>query len=249
MVTVKQSLNKRLIARLDIKNKFLIKGINLEGLRKIGDPNAFAQRYYLNGIDEILFIDCVASLYNRNSLIDIVKTATRDIFIPITVGGGIRSIEDVEKILNAGADKIAINTFAVENPKILKEISRLYGSQCLVLSIAAKKKDQKSWEVYTNGGREKTNIEVIEWIKKASDFGVGEILLTSIDQEGTRMGFDLDLIKTATKATHVPIIASGGAGNLHHIHEALKISQAVALADMLHYNRISVLKIKNSIIK
>jgi cyclase len=240
----KKKLKKRLIARLDIKNKYLIKGINLEGLRKIGDPNHFANNYYKNNIDEILFIDCVASLYKRNSLIDVIKFVTKNIFVPITVGGGIRSVKDVEKLLNAGSDKITINTFAVEKPIILKEISRIYGSQCLVLSVQAKKIKEGKWEVYTNGGREKTGLDVIDWIKKSIQLGIGEILLTSIDQEGTRNGFDLDLLRSVSRFSTVPIIASGGAGKLEHIKSAFNFADAVAIADMLHYKRFSISKIK-----
>ena len=240
----KKKLKKRLIARLDIKNKNLIKGINLEGLRKIGDPYHFANNYYKNNIDEILFIDCVASLYKRNSLIDVIKFVTKNIFVPITVGGGIRSVKDVEKLLNAGSDKITINTFAVEKPIILKEISRIYGSQCLVLSVPAKKIKEGKWEVYTNGGREKTGLDVIDWIKKSIQLGIGEILLTSIDQEGTRNGFDLDLLRSVSRFSTVPIIASGGAGKLEHIKSAFNFADAVAIADMLHYKRFSISKIK-----
>jgi len=183
--------NIRLIARLDIKGPNLIKGINLEGLRIIGSPNEYALRYYLQGADELIYMDCVASLYGRNHLSEIIKAAAHDIFVPITVGGGIRSVDDATKILRAGADKLAINTAAVATPGLITEISRRFGSQCMVLSIEAKQVGQDRWEVYTDNGRERTGLDVVEWAKLGVSMGAGEILLTSVDKEGTRKGFDV----------------------------------------------------------
>jgi len=239
--------NIRLIARLDIKGKNLIKSIHLEGLRVIGSPNEYAQRYYNNGIDELVLIDCVASLYGRNNLGDIVKETAKDVFVPMTVGGGIRSIDDVTNLLRCGADKVAVNTAAVANPNLIKDISQRFGSQCMVLSVEAKQKGPNEWEAYTDNGRERTGLNVIEWIKKGISLGAGEILLTSIDREGTRKGFDIDLVKAITNEVSVPVIASGGMGKPEDIIDVVKQgkSSAVAMADILHYQRYSLDDIRN----
>ena len=241
----------RLIGRLDIKNSNLIKAINLEGLRIVGKPNDYAKNYYQNGIDELLFMDSVATLYNRNSLSDIIKNVTKDIFIPITVGGGIRSLKDAKNILNSGADKVAINTEAVKNPNFISELAKTIGSQSVVLSIEAKKRDKNFWEVYTNNGRDPSGLDVINWIKKATDLGAGEILLTSVDKEGTRNGYDVELMSTASDATDIPIIASGGLGKLNHLTDVINQGQidAVAVADAIHYKRISIKDLKDTISK
>lgn len=234
--------NLRLIARLDIKGPNLIKGIHLEGLRVIGSPAEHALRYYAQGADELIYMDCVASLYGRNHLAEIVSTAAKDIFVPITVGGGIRSVEDAAKILRAGADKVAINTAAVGNPQLITEISRKFGSQCMVLSVEAKQYAPGRWEVYTDNGRERTGLDVVEWVKKGVDLGAGEILLTSVDKEGTRKGFDCALIKAVTEQVSVPVIASGGMGKPGDILAAVEqgSADAVAMADILHYKRATV---------
>jgi len=231
----------RLIARLDIKGQNLIKGIHLEGLRIIGSPNKFAHKYYNQGADELIFMDTVASLYGRNHLGDIIKSVAKDIFIPMTVGGGIRSVEDAIAILRLGADKVAVNTAAVERPALISEISNALGSQAMVLSVEAKKIDKKKWEVYTDNGRESTGIDVIEWLIKGENLGAGEVLLTSVDFEGTRKGFDLDLIKAATDKISIPVIASGGMGKYQDLHDAVYNSDAdaIAMADVLHYNRLT----------
>jgi cyclase len=236
----------RLIARLDIKGENLIKGIHLEGLRKIGDPNKFAKKYYKQGVDEILFMDCVASLYGRNNLVDVIKKSAKDIFIPITVGGGIRSAENASELLHNGADKICINTAAVSKPKLITELAMRFGSQCIVLSVEAKKTDNNYWEVFTHNGREKTGLNVIDWIKKAIKLGVGEILLTSIDFEGTEKGFDYELIKKTSSFCSVPLIISGGLGKLDHINKLLNNSHfdALAAASVLHYKKINPKVIK-----
>jgi cyclase len=241
----------RLVARLDIKSSNLIKSIHLEGLRVVGDPNTYAKKYYQEGIDELVFIDCVATLYGRNNLSDIIYKATKDIFVPITVGGGIRSLNDAKNILNCGADKIAVNTGAVTNPKFISELANTIGSQSVVLSVEAKKRNANRWEVYTSNGREQTGLDVFEWIKKSVSLGVGEILLTSIDKEGTRKGFDIDLMKLASQATDIPIIASGGLGNINHLIELINLGKidAAAVADAIHYRRISVKELKNTIAK
>ncbi|TGL99208.1 imidazole glycerol phosphate synthase subunit HisF [Leptospira jelokensis] len=229
----------RLIARLDIKGSNLIKGVHLEGLRVIGKPSDFAHKYYKQGADELIYIDSVASLYGRNHLGEIVEDSVKDIFIPLTVGGGIRSVEDATSLLRSGADKVAINTAAVKNPNLISDISRKFGSQCMVISIQAKQVDEGKWEVFTDNGREKTGLDVVIWAKKAVELGAGEILLTSIDKEGTRKGFDVELVKSVTDVTSVPVIASGGMGMpehmidvIHHAH-----ADAIAMADILHYDR------------
>jgi cyclase len=228
----------RLIARLDIKGENLIKGVHLEGLRVIGAPEKYACDYYEQGADELIYMDIVASLYGRSNLLDIVRRTAQDIFVPLTVGGGVRSIEDVTSLLLAGADKIAINTAAVNRPELITEVSRKFGSQCMVLSIEAKKMSDSSWEVYTDCGRERTGLNVINWVQKGIQLGAGEILLTSIDQEGTRMGFDLELLKAVEAISRVPVIISGGYGDSQHLVKAANAgANAIAFADMLHYRR------------
>ena len=232
----------RLIARLDIKGPNLIKGIHLEGLRVIGDPQEHAKKYYEQGADELIYIDIVASLYGRSKLPEIVSRTAENVFVPLTVGGGIRNIEDVRELLRAGADKVAINTAAVQRPSLINEVSRRFGSQCMVLSIEAKKQSDTMWEVYTDSGREKTGIDVVDWAKEGVEQGAGEILLTSIDYEGTRKGFDIDLIKKITDAVNIPVIASGGMGSEEHIRFAIEEggAAAIAMADILHYERSTI---------
>lgn len=229
--------NLRLIARLDIKGPNLIKGIHLEGLRVIGDPHAHAVRYYHDGADELLYMDAVASLYGRNSLIEIVRHTTRDVFVPMTVGGGIRSVEDVEALLQAGADKVAVNTAAVARPDLIREISRRFGAQCMVIQIDAKARPS-GWEVYTDGGREHTGKDAVAWAREAESLGAGEVLLTSIDREGTRKGMDTGLLAAVAAAVSIPVIASGGVGSAEHLIAAAGCGVgAVAVADLLHYRR------------
>jgi len=234
--------NIRLIARLDIKGPNLIKGIHLEGLRVMGPPNEHALRYYLQGADELLYMDCVASLYGRNHLGDIVKAAAKDIFVPMTVGGGIRSVDDAIDILRAGADKVAVNTAAVANPQLITDIARRFGSQCMVLSIEAKQVGADRWEIYTDNGRERTGLDVVEWVKRGVDMGAGEILLTSVDKEGTRKGFDIALVKAVSAEVSVPVIASGGMGKAEDLLAVVNEggADAVAMADILHYKRAEI---------
>ena len=210
----------RIIARLDIKGSNLIKGIHLEGLRVIGDPRVYARKYYQEGVDELVYMDVVASLYGRNNLHDIVRHAAHDVFVPLTVGGGLRSVDDVRDILRAGADKVAINTAAVKRPELIRDVSTVFGSQCMVLSIEAKRQSDGRWHVYTDNGREKTGIDVIEWAIRGVELGAGEILLTSVDREGTRKGFDIELARAVSDAVPVPVIASGGMGSIEQIGRA-----------------------------
>ena len=240
--------NIRLIARLDIKGSNLIKGIHLEGLRVLGKPNDFALDYYRDGIDEMVFMDSVASLYGRNHLADVIRSATESIFVPLTVGGGIRTIDDVKEILRAGADKVAINSYVVQEPKLISEVAEKFGSQCMVLSIEAKQVSDNRWEVYVSNGREKTGLDVVEWAAKAVGLGAGELLLTSIDREGTRKGFDIDLMKAVSSEVSVPVIASGGMGSFSDFVDVVKLGGvgAVAMADILHYKRASVSQIREA---
>ena len=236
----------RLIGRLDIKGPNLIKGIHLEGLRVVGNPSEYAHKYYKNGIDELIYIDSVASLYGRNNLSEILEETVKDIFIPITVGGGIRSIEDATRILRSGADKIAINTAAVLNPSLITSISQRFGSQCMVLSIQAKSQANGKWEVYTDNGRERTGLDVVEWVQRGVELGAGEILLTSVDKEGTRKGFDIELVKAVTSKVSVPVIASGGMGEPKHLVDVVTKgnADAVTMADILHYDRYPLSEIR-----
>ena len=241
-------LASRLIPRLDIKGPNLVKGIQLEGLRVIGNPAEHALRYYEEGADELLYIDIVASLYGRNNLVDVVARTAAEIFVPLTVGGGIRKVEDINRLLRAGADKVAINTAAIQRPELITEASRIFGSQCIVVSIEAKRRPQGGWEAYTDNGREKTGVDAVEWARRAVELGAGEVLLTSVDLEGTRRGFDLELITAIGPSVEVPVIACGGAGSVEHIAQALRAgADAVAVASLLHYKTESVGTIKSSL--
>jgi len=240
--------NLRIIPRLDIKGKNLIKGVQLEGLRVIGDPQEYAVRYYEAGADELIYMDIVASLYGRNNLSDIISRAAAKVFIPITVGGGIRSIEDAGHILRSGADKVAINTAALQRPELIGEVARRFGSQAMVLSIEAKQVGTGKWEAYTDNGRERTGRDVVEWARRGAELGAGELLVTSVDREGTRKGFDVDLIQQVREAVPVPVVASGGMGSIDHFLLAAKETgaDAIAMADVLHYNRIQLGDIRNA---
>ncbi len=237
--------NIRLIARLDIKSPNLVKGIQLEGLRKIGNPNDFAKKYYDQGIDEIYYEDIVASLYERNSLLDIIKETTKNVFVPITVGGGLRSINDVGNALRAGADKVAINTAAIKNPELITQVAEKFGSQCMVVSIQAKK-NNTFYEAYYDNGREHSGLNAIEWAKTVEELGAGELLVTSVDKEGMAKGFDIDLISQITSKVSIPTIASGGMGNLADIEDIFSEGKpdAIAMAHVLHYDILSIKEIK-----
>lgn len=239
--------NTRVIARLDVKGPNLIKGIHLEGLRVVGDPHAFSKDYFHQGIDEIIYMDVVASLYGRNNLTDMVEKTSQNIFIPITVGGGIRSVDDAWKLFRSGADKIALNTAAIANPDLITQISQRFGNQAVVVSIEAKAKPDGSWEAYVDNGREKTGVDVVAWAKKVEQLGAGEILLTSIDREGTQKGFDLKLIESVSREVNIPVIASGGMGSLDDFKSCVVEARAdaVAIAHTLHYKKLSVSEIKS----
>lgn len=238
--------NLRIIPRLDIKGPNLIKGIHLEGLRVIGDPQEFAVRYYEAGADELIYMDIVASLYGRNNLSDIIRRTADQVYIPITVGGGIRSVDDARHILRSGADKVAINTAAVARPELVTEVARRFGAQAMVLSIEAKSVGPGKWEAYTDNGRERTGLDVVEWARRGVELGAGEILLTSVDKEGTRKGFDIELVRQVSQAVPVPVIASGGMGNLDHFIAAARegMADAISMADVLHYKRMSLSEIR-----
>lgn len=240
--------NLRLIVRLDIKGPNLIKTVQLEGLRVVGDPQEHATRYYQQGADEFIYMDIVASLYGRNNLQDIVRRTAEKVFVPVTVGGGLRSVDDVRQILLAGADKAAVNTAAIGRPQLISQVAEHFGSQCMVLSIEAKQQAPGKWECYTDNGRERTGRDVIEWAKQGQALGAGEILITSVDREGTRKGFDLDLVKSVTNAVTIPVIASGGLGC---VEDLVKIAQetdvsAVAMADILHFKRKTLPEIREA---
>jgi cyclase len=236
----------RVIARLDVKGPNLVKGIHLEGLRVMGDPREFARRYYADGIDEILYVDIVASLYGRNSILDVVRRTAEDVFVPLTVEGGLRSVDDVREALRSGADKVAINTAAIARPALVREVSEAFGSQCMVVSIQTKRTAPGRWEAYTDNGRERTGVDALEWAQRAVALGAGELLVTSVDREGTRRGLELDFLARVAAAVPVPVIACGGAGHPRHAREAIVEAgaDAVAVASILHYGTASVGEIK-----
>jgi cyclase len=237
----------RLIARLDVKGENLIKGVHLEGLRVIGAPQEYAKKYYEQGADELIYMDIVASLYGRSNLLDIVKKTAYNVFVPMTVGGGIRSIDDAGSLLRAGADKIAINTAAVQRPELITEVAKKFGAQCMVLSIEAKRHGKDQWEIYTDCGREKSGLDALQWVKKGVSLGAGEILVTSIDQEGTRKGFDNELISNIANLVNVPVIASGGYGHTDHLKDVLNCgADAVAFADAIHYERTTLADLRKA---
>ena len=230
----------RVIARLDIKGPNLVKGIHLEGLRVLGKPEDFAEKYYAQGVDELLYIDVVASLYGRGNLLDIVKRASRNIFVPLTAGGGVRTVDDVRQLLRAGADKVVINTAAIADPALIKEAARVFGSQCIVVSIAAKHRGQGRYEALTDNGREKSGKDVLDWARQAVDLGAGELLITSIDREGTGKGYDTALVRAVAQAVGVPVVACAGAGTKEHFLEVLAQGRAdaVCAASIFHYCRL-----------
>lgn len=238
-------LKHRVIARLDVKAPWLVKPLNCEGVRKVGDPAEFARRYDEAGIDEILFMDVVASLYRRNSLHDLVSRVSEGVFAPLCVGGGVRSVGDVRALLLAGADKAAINTAAIERPALIDEIARAFGSQALVIQIDAKRKGN-GWEAYCDGARQPTGKDAVAWAHECVDRGAGEILVTGIDNEGTRRGFDLALVEQVSEV-RVPVVASGGCGNAGHAVEAIKAgASGVALAHVLHYQVHTIQEMKRA---
>ena len=247
------SIALRIIPKIDIKGPNLVKGMHLEGLRVLGKPEQFARHYYLQGADELIFQDVVASLYGRNSLEEIISKTAKEIFIPLTVGGGIRSLEDISAVLRAGADKVSLNSSAVRNPDLISKSSREFGNQCIVIAIDAKRKVNKTdeWEVYVKGGRENNGIDVLSWAKKVEELGAGEILLTSMDGDGTQNGYDLHLTESVTNIVDIPVIASGGAGCLEDIYDVFNEGRASAalLASLLHDKKLSLSEIKNFLLE
>lgn len=233
-------MTHRIITRLDIKGPNLVKGIHLEGLRVLGRPEDFAKYYYEQGIDELLYMDIVASLYQRNSLHEIISKTAQEIFIPLTVGGGLRTIDDIRKVLRAGADKVSLNTAAIKNPNIVKEASEIFGSSTIAISIEAIKQADGRYLAYTDNGREYTGVEVLDWAKKVESLGAGEIVLTSIDKEGTGEGYDIELTKMVSENVSIPVVACGGAGNADDVYKVITKggADAAILASVLHYNFI-----------
>ena len=236
----------RIIPRLDVKNNTIVKGIHLEGLRVVGVPSDASRKYYLQGADEILYMDAVASLYERNSLTDIIREVAGNVFVPLTVGGGIRGLEDIRQVLRAGADKVAINTAAVRRPEFIKEAAKVFGSQCIVASIEAKKIGDGKWEAYVDTGRESTGVDAVEWAQRLVELGAGELLITSIDHEGTRLGFEIELIKAIAPKVAVPVIACGGCGMPEHIIDLVSQTNvnAVACASIFHYDLFDIPSVK-----
>ena len=233
--------NVRVIARLDIKGPNLVKGIHLEGLRVLGKPEDFARYYYENGADELFYQDVVASLYERNSLEEMISKTARQMFIPLTVGGGIRSLDDVKKVLRAGADKVSINTAAIRNPDFIKQAAKKFGSSTIVVAIEAIKQPGGEYFAFIDNGREYTGVEVIKWAETVAELGAGEILITSVDREGTGNGYELDLTKRVSEAVGIPVIAHGGGGNLNDFVEVIENAKAdaIAVASVIHYDFIT----------
>ena len=241
-------LKCRLIARLDIKPPYLVKTVCLEGVRKVGDPIDFVRKYDAEGIDEILLLDIVGSLYRKNRLLELVERVGEFAFCPLTVGGGIRSVDDAKAVLRVGADKIAINTAAIERPALINELAHKFGNQCVTLQIDAKQKGE-GWEAYCDGARQPTGRDAVEWASEGVARGCGEILLTSIDREGTGQGLDARLVRAVAANTGVPVVASGGARVSGHIVEAIEAgASAVAVAGLLHYNRATIREIKEAMV-
>lgn len=235
-------LSKRIIPCLDVKDGRVVKGVNFVNLRDAGDPVEIARKYSDAGADEICFLDITASHEERDTMIDVVERTAGEVFVPLTVGGGVRTLEDVRNLLLAGADKVSINTAAVNNPDFVKEAADRFGSQCVVVAIDARSVGDNSWEVYTHGGRNPTGIDAIEWALKMEESGAGEILLTSMDKDGTKTGYDLALTRTVSRTLSIPVIASGGAGNLEHLSDGVKDGEAdaVLVASIFHYGEYTI---------
>lgn len=238
--------NVRIMPRLDVKGPNVVKPVHTEALRIVGDPKVLARKYYEEGADEIVYLDIVASLYQRHIDFDLLKSVTEGIFIPVTVGGGIRSISDIKNALRAGADKVAINTYAINHPEFIHQAVQEFGAQCIVLFIEAKKQPNEMWEAYTDGGREHTGINAIDWAKQGIELGVGEIFLCSIDQEGMRQGYDIELVEQIASIAPIPVIAHGGAGTLSSIKDVIKTGKAdaVAASSIFHYGDYTINQVK-----
>ena len=235
-------LSNRIIPCLDVKDGRVVKGVQFLNLRDAGDPVEVAKKYSEQGADEITFLDITASHEERKTMIDVVERTASEVFVPLTVGGGVRTVNDVRQLLLAGADKVAINTAAINNPEFVKEAADMFGSQCIVVAIDARSKGDNSWEIYTHGGRNPTRIDAVNWAVKMEKMGAGEILLTSMDKDGTKDGYDLDLTRTISESISIPVIASGGAGTLYHLYEGIYLGKANAVlcASIFHYGEYSI---------
>jgi cyclase len=244
-------LTKRIIPCLDVDKGRVVKGTKFLNLRDAGNPVEVAKRYDKEGADEVIFLDITASYQKRKTIIDVVKKTAENVFMPLTVGGGIRNLNDIRELLKAGADKISINTAAVENPEFIDAAAKKFGSQCVVVAIDAKKCDTNKWEVYTYGGRKPTNIDAVKWAKKVEKLGAGEILLTSMDKDGTKNGYDIELTRAISETVKIPVIASGGAGTKEHFYEAFTDGKADAAlaASLFHYKELSIKKLKSYLSK
>ncbi len=237
-------LKNRIIPCLDVKNGRVVKGINFVDLKDAGDPVEQAKIYSDGGADEICFLDITASNENRDTIYDVVERTSKNCFVPLTVGGGVRSIEDINKLLNCGADKVSINTAAVQNSKVVEESSKKFGSQCIVVAIDAKKNGE-NWEIFTHGGRNSTGIDAIQFANKMEEYGAGELLVTSMDKDGTQSGYDIDLMKKISSNVNIPVIASGGVGTLDHLAEGISAgASAVLAASIFHYGTFSIQEAK-----
>ena len=239
--------NIRIIPCLDVDNGRVVKGVNFVDLTDAGDPVEQAKLYYEGGADEICFLDITASHEKRKAMLEVVKKTTQNCFIPITVGGGVSNLEDINNLLLSGADKVSINTAAVKNMNFIKEASKKFGAQCIVVAVDAKKVSEEKWEIFTHGGRNKTGIDAIEYAKIAQSNGAGEILLTSMDKDGTKSGYDLSLLKEITSSLSIPVIASGGVGNLDHLYDGVKKGGASALlaASIFHFGELTIKEVKD----
>ena len=241
------TLAKRIIPCLDVTNGRVVKGVNFVELRDAGDPVEIARRYDEQGADELTFLDITATSDGRDLILHIIENVASQVFIPLTVGGGVRTVDDVRRLLNAGADKISVNSTAVANPQMVQEAAHKFGSQCIVVAIDAKKSGEGKWEVFTHGGRKPTGLDVVEWAMKMESLGVGEVLLTSMDRDGTKSGFDLDLTRAVSDAVSIPVIASGGVGGLQDLADGIKIGKADAVlaASIFHYGQHTVQEAKH----
>ncbi|HJE02753.1 Imidazole glycerol phosphate synthase subunit HisF [Aliarcobacter thereius] len=239
------NLTKRIIPCLDVNNGRVVKGVNFIGLKDAGDPVEIAKRYNDEGADELTFLDISASVENRGTIVDIVKNVAKEVFIPLTVGGGIRTLEDIYALLNVGCDKISINSSAVKTPNLINDGSKRFGSQCIVVAIDVKKVSDGSYHVFVKGGREDTGLNALSWAKEVQERGAGEILLTSMDNDGVKQGFDLDITKQISQALDIPVIASGGAGNMQHFKDVFDTGASAALAaSIFHYKEVDIMDLK-----
>ncbi len=239
-------LAKRIIPCLDVRDGKVVKGVNFVGIQEVGDPVECARAYMEQGADEIVFLDITATSDNRDTIVDVVRKTAKQVFVPLTVGGGIRSVEDFSKLLRAGADKVSVNSSALKNPQLIAEAADKFGSQCVVVAIDAKRMEDGSWHAFVAGGRKDTGTDAVEWAAKACELGAGEILLTSMDADGTKQGFDLDLLNAVIARVNIPVIASGGCGSLAHFSEVFEKTGADAAlaASLFHYKELTVGQVK-----